>query len=191
MASRTEESPASILYIDAGVFMGMHSADEQVRIASKNLFVRCWQSGLHMTLDQVGICDAVVWLRSREVQDDYYPFMDQLHTLMRIDRVPYTVADLTAASTDGGLDDLSAHARLTLAKVRAGGARLLTWDPGLIQRPDTPAEAPEASGAEARFPGELEDLYARSLALRLSLDEVYDYGTEARRHMGAAGHATA
>jgi hypothetical protein len=110
---------------------------------------------------------------------------------MRIERVPYAVDELSAAASGGAFEGLSAHARLTLARVRAADARLLTWDPELVRRPDIPAATPDTGGAEERFPAELERLYADSLALRLSLDEVYNYGTEARRHLGAAGNAPA
>ncbi|RDD62082.1 DUF6190 family protein [Ferruginivarius sediminum] len=178
MNSPAKGAPAPAVYIDAGVFLGMNSSDEQVRIASKNLFIRRWSDGLHMTLDQVGICDAIVWLRTREVQDDYYPFMDQLHTLMRIDRVPFSAADIAAAAGDRTLDGLSPHARLMLAKVRGDDATLLSWDPALQQRFDLEVAGPDDGDPEQQFPGELEALYQRSLVLRLSLDEVYEYGTE-------------
>ena len=48
-------------YIDASVFLGMHSPNEAIRIACKNFFVRRLNRSIVMSLEQVGKCDDVIW----------------------------------------------------------------------------------------------------------------------------------
>lgn len=85
------------IFIDATVFLGMHSSDETTRRACKGFFVQRLNDRVCMSLEHVGMCDDVIWAQPRTVQDAYYPFMDVLHTDMKIDRRGYTRGDLALA----------------------------------------------------------------------------------------------
>ncbi|MEU3747154.1 MULTISPECIES: DUF6190 family protein [Streptomyces] len=158
-------------FIDAALFLGMHSADDTVRVAAKAFFVRRLDGRVVMSLEQVGRCDDVIWGYSRELQDLYYPFMDHLHTVMDISREGYDPADVHLALSEA---DTPRHLpfvdRLLLGQVinRKGllhtvGPRSDAFD-GLSVRAvaDWPAGQPEPA-----FPEPLERLYRESLALRL------------------------
>ncbi|MEU7071249.1 DUF6190 family protein [Streptomyces narbonensis] len=158
-------------FIDAALFLGMHSADDAVRVAAKAFFVRHLDGRVVMSLEQVGRCDDVIWGYSRELQDLYYPFMDHLHTVMDISREGYDRADVRLALSDTGTPPwLPFTDRMLLGQVinRKGllhtvGGRSDAFD-GLPVRAvaDWPAGQPEPS-----FPEPLERLYRESLALRL------------------------
>ncbi len=154
-------------FIDASLFMGMHDADDQVRLACKAFFVEHLSAAVVMSLEQVGACDALVWRYSREEQDDYYPFMDALHTDMAIHRVSYAERDLATALGESTLAGLDLTDRLTLGMVLSREGELVTVNPRLLARDDLPVRPPRAAG-ETSFPAALEDLYERSLALRIA-----------------------
>jgi hypothetical protein len=160
-------------HIDASLFMGMHAEDETVRVACKNFFVEQLSGGgrIVMSLEQVGRCDAIVWRRDRAEQDDYYPFMDVLHTELAIDRIPYQEPDIKTALSTPELADLDLTDRLTVGMALARGSELVTVSPRLHDRADLPVRPPGA-GAERAFPPYLEERYQRSLVLRVSTEEV-------------------
>lgn len=159
-------------YVDASLFLGMHAEDETIRVACKNFFVaRFAGGGVAMSLEQVGRCDALVWRYERALQDAYYPFMDVLHTDMTIERVPYREQDVKTALSVPALADLELDARLTLGMVLAGGGELVTVDRRLARRRDLPVRTP-AGGPERAFPTGLEELYQRSLVLRVTREEL-------------------
>ncbi|HWL98877.1 MAG TPA: DUF6190 family protein [Nocardioidaceae bacterium] len=153
-------------FVDASLFMGMHAEDEAVRRACKNFFVERLSASVVMSLEQVGQCDALVWRYSRAEQDDYYPFMDALHTEMAIHRIGYGQADLDVALSAPELAELDFADRLTVGMVLSRDGELVTVNSRLLDRTDLPVRAPRAAG-EVRFPAHLERLYARSLALRV------------------------
>lgn len=149
--------------IDATLFMAMNSTDERIRRQGKAFFVEHLSAGAVMPLEQVGRCDDVVWGFARELQDAYYPFMDVLHTDMKIDRIGYTEEDLRLALESPRLADLPLGKRLTAAVVLNRGATLYTADPVLARRDDLPTgELPDVA---SEFPGDLETLYQQSLVL--------------------------
>jgi hypothetical protein len=155
-----------IVFVDASLFLGMHSIQESLRIACKNLFVQRLWDGVAMTLEHVGICDDVVWGFSRKVQTDYYPFMDTLHSVMPARRVTYNWDDMRRAETDSRLQDLDPVNALLLARVCNEGALLYSIQPVLLARDDLPVrQAP--TGQERKFPRVLEAAYQLSLVLRL------------------------
>lgn len=159
-------------YVDASLFMGMHAQDEAIRVACKNFFVdRFAGEGVAMSLEQVGRCDALVWRYQREQQDAYYPFMDVLHTDMTIERIGYAERDVKTALTNPVLADLELDARLTVGMVLAAGGELVTVDRRLSHRHDLPVRTPSA-GPERSFPAHLEELYQRSLVLRVAREEL-------------------
>jgi hypothetical protein len=155
-------------YIDASVFLGMHSADEKTRIACKNYFVTRLNDPVGMSLEQVGKCDDVIWQYSRKEQDAYYPFMDNLHTTMNIQRVGYNEKDIQEAITNPDLQDLSIADRLTAGMAIARGAELYSVNPRLVS--NDYVRSPEA-GKELSFPQALEELYQQSLEVRICTQE--------------------
>lgn len=153
-------------YIDATVFMGMHSADEKIRIACKNFFVERMQKTIWMSLENVGKCDDIVWHFDRETQDAYYPFMDRLHTVMDIQRIPYD-----AKTVDGRMayNNLDTFQQLTLAQAQDG--KLFTFDAALFGLNLDTMSSPNITDEEKKFPGDLEKFYQESLKLRVGVAE--------------------
>jgi hypothetical protein len=158
-------------FIDASLFLGMHSPDEAIRIACKNFFIERVRGVVVMSLEQVGKCDAIVWQHERALQDAYYPFMDNLHTIMRIERTGYSEADVRLAITAPHLQALSMTERLMIAMVLNRKGTLYTVDDALLRQTGLPIQAPKG-GPEIEFSGDLEQLYKQSLALRLPWGEV-------------------
>lgn len=160
------------LFVDASLFLGMHAQDETLRIKSKNFFVRQLDAQPGMSLEQVGLCDDVIWRHPRAEQDAYYPFMDCLHTHMQMPRPAVTEADVATALEHPELKSFAMPERLLLGKVCAERAQLVTLRPLLLQAAGRlPVSTPE-DGAELSFPADLEALYQVSLALRLTAAEL-------------------
>ncbi|MCJ1681499.1 DUF6190 family protein [Streptomyces sp. APSN-46.1] len=166
---------SSGVFIDATVFMGMHSDDQAIRRACKRFFAgRLTGGGVTMSWEQVGRCDDLVWGYSREVQDAYYPFMDVLHTEMTIVRTGYTEEDAGRAFTLPELAGLPSHERLVLGQVISHSGLLYTASPRLTRltgRDGLPVAAvPAARDGEGEdtFPEHLEKLYQDSLVLTVA-----------------------
>lgn len=153
--------------VDASLFLGMHSEDESMREACKGFFAARITGSVVMSWEQVGRCDDLVWSYPRGVQDAYYPFMDVLHTDMEIRRSGYDDEDLRAASAVAGLGGLPAHERLLLGLVLRRGGVLYTVSPRLRERRDLPVNVVAPPAVTAAFPDHLEELYQRSLVLRV------------------------
>jgi|SRR3989338_1530380 len=151
-------------YLDASVFLGVHSKEERIRVVCKNYFVKRLNDKVGMSLEQVGKCDDAIWKLSREQQDAYYPFMDHLHTIMDIQRVPYTVRDIQEAVANPQLQELEISDRLTLGMALARRTQLYSVNPRLAGRDSVCV--PQA-GDELTFPEELERLYQQSLEVRI------------------------
>jgi hypothetical protein len=158
-------------YVDATLFLGMNCAEENVRIACKSYFAARLADRVVMSLEQVGRCDDLVWGFPREVQDAYYPFMDNLHTMMSIDRIGYDDTDLRSAPAAEPPGGLPTHERLLLGMVLNRGGTLRSVSSRLLDRPGLPVRAPE-EGPELAFPEPLERLYQQSLRLRLPVNEL-------------------
>ncbi|MEU2119006.1 DUF6190 family protein [Streptomyces sp. NPDC016459] len=163
-----------VVFVDATLFMGMHSKDDAVRLAAKAFFAGRLAAGdaggVVMSWEQVGRCDDLVWGYERGVQDEYYPFMDVLHTDLAIERAGYTEDDIRRACTTPAFDGLPTHERLLLAQVVGRGGVLHTASPRLTGKADLPVvpivpDGSHGTVAEASFPPYLEDLYQRSLVL--------------------------
>lgn len=160
------------VFVDASLFMSMHSTDDEVRVACKNFFVANLASNLMMSLEQVGLCDDIVWGFTREIQDAYYPFMDNLHTDLKIDRVGYNQADIEVAVDPrqfAGLD-LRIGDRLLLSMVHNRSGVLSSVNPRIAMAGGLPIQVPQGRAAEMRFPDRLEQLYQCSLALRVTAE---------------------
>jgi Family of unknown function (DUF6190) len=164
-------SAAASDFFDASVFLGMNSDDEDLRTTSKNFFVTRFDRVVLTSLDQVGACDDVIWRYARDLQDVYYPFMDVLHSVMRIDRQPFAEADLIRAVYDRRLHRLAVGERLLIGKVVQTGGRLYSLRRHLIEQRDLPVQMPEP-GPELRFPDHLETLYHASLRVRIPANEL-------------------
>src|SRR3989338_173100 len=176
-----------IEFIDASVFLGMHSNDEQVRVTCKNYFVQRLNEEIGMSLEQVGKCDDIIWQLPRERQDAYYPFMDNLHSMMKIDRTPYNEGDVKEATFNQRLYGLDFSDRLTIGMVLARRGVLYTVNPQLVSfKPSMPLDRlgrevavdtkwfdisdlvrSIQEGKELTLPTELERLYQQSLAVRI------------------------
>lgn len=157
-------------FVDGSVFLGMHSRDERIRAACKAFFVERLGAPVVMSLEQVGRCDDIVWRRDRGIQDAYYPFMDNLHTEMAIDRRPYDVDDVRIGLDAPELAGLPVHERLLVGMALRRNGTVYTVSPRLAGRQELPvAEPPPAGGA--RFPDRLEQLYEESLVLRVTPEE--------------------
>ncbi|MGW1073365.1 DUF6190 family protein [Streptomyces sp. NPDC002537] len=159
---------AAETYLDASLFMGMHSTDPSVRAACTAFFVSHLDRPVVMTYEEVGRCDDFVWHLPREVQDAYYPFMDVLHSLMPISRRAYSETDLAAAvRPSAGAAGLRTRDRLLLASVLGTGGRLVTVNPRLtaLTGLGPSVREPEPAAERGVFPAELDQLYERSLVL--------------------------
>lgn len=159
-------------FVDASSFLGMNSVDEDERLACARFFAARLDGSLGISAEQVGVCDDTVWGFGRHEQDRYYPFMDNLHTELRFDRLAYTEADLVAA-LDGDQRGLSITERLTLAMVISRDATLYTLNPRLLALADAPVRHPATDATHDRaFPPWLDQLYQDSLVLRVAPAEV-------------------
>ncbi|MFJ2739936.1 DUF6190 family protein [Streptomyces sp. NPDC087440] len=161
------------VYVDASLFMGMHSKDPDVRTACARFFAEHLRTPVLMTYEEVGRCDDVVWGRGREEQDAYYPFMDVLHSLMPIRRRAYTAQDReTLALLPSVASDLAPREQMLLASVRATGGELVTVNPRLLALAahGLPVRAPRTETGPVHFDdaqGVLDALYETSLALEV------------------------
>ena len=118
------------LFIDASLFMGMHSADEETRRQSVWLMSTYFSAPVHMNLEQVGLCDEYVWQYERSVQDAYYPFMDVLHSEMDVKRIGYCDGDLDYIYRDYRFENstLTLQQKLLMAQVVNHHGLLYTHD---------------------------------------------------------------
>jgi hypothetical protein len=150
--------------VDATVFLGMHHKDEVIRQRSLGFFRSHYSDHVWMNYEQVGVCDAVIWRQDRAVQDQYYPFMDRLHSEMQIVRGGYRVEELDLALGHPELKSLRPEQALLAAQALARATVLVTHDPDLRAVPCMRPrlwDFPPAP-ASAQFPAELQALYERS-----------------------------
>lgn len=158
-------------FIDATIFLGLHHEDNEIRIKCKNFFIERLDSTIIMSLDNVGKCDDVVWKFDRETQDAYYPFMDRIHTVMDINRIPYDENDIKSMSNFKN-SDLSTFQKLTLAKTEAKQGVLYTIDQKILSLNNDLVKEPPNNPEELSFPEDLEKHYNHSLALRVTQSEI-------------------
>lgn len=161
-------------YADAALFLGMNSADDRLRRACKAFFADRLHGRVVMSQEQVGRCDDTIWRFDRALQDAYYPFMDNLHTVMDIARPPYDEDDVRRGLDGEPPRTLPVHERLLLGMVLNRHGRLHSASARLLEhgaRGGLPVAAPApVSGPEPVFPEPLEKLYQQSLALRIPVD---------------------
>ncbi|MBA3486422.1 MAG: hypothetical protein H0T88_04400 [Lysobacter sp.] len=153
------------LFIDASVFLGMHHRDEMTRNSSLSFFQSHFKSHrVRMNYEQIGICDAVIWQQSREAQDIYYPFMDLLHSEMKIHRVGYTFNEIKWWVEQPALCELLPEQALLVAQVVLQGGCLMTHDPILRKLPVLTSRLWDVNHSylASSFPPELQALYEAS-----------------------------
>lgn len=170
MAEITKTS--KLEFADHSLFLGMHDSNEKIRIHCKNYFVDKLEreESPTMSLEQVGKCDDVIWGYKRGEQDVYYPFMDNLHTILKILRVPYNQKDVETAFNDPRLKNLETTDKLTLGMVIAREGVLYTTRRSLVSLSGLPVLFPEL-GLERNFPDYLEKMYRTSLELKTCTQE--------------------
>lgn len=157
-------------FIDVSVFLGMHSTDENIRINCKNFFVRRLSKEIYMSFETVGKCDDVVWSYSRLHQDLYYPFMDRLHTIMNIQRIPYSLEAVNLISLDKSLQNHNLGLNLALSKTHRGVYYTLNQE--LISSSIDNIKAIPDEEIELMFPDDLEKYYRESLILEINLSNL-------------------
>lgn len=153
-------------FVDATVFLGMHHCDEQLRRRSLAFFRGHYARRAWMNLEQIGICDAVIWRQRREVQDLYYPFMDRLHSDMQIVREGYRRCELEIALGHPDLRGLRPEQALLAAQALDRDGVLVTHDAALHRLPCLRSHLSdfESPHPDAAFPAALQALYETSRA---------------------------
>lgn len=152
--------------IHSSLFLGMHSTNEKTRVSCKNYFVERLSAQVSMSLEHIGGCDHVIWLYPRELQDAYYPFMDNLHTMIDMSRLPYSEDVIRLALEDSQIPVLSMYDQLLVALAKSQKATIYTVNKELLNQGTFPVCSPEFS-EEKSFPNFLESLYRISLQLRI------------------------
>jgi hypothetical protein len=158
-------------FFDASVFLGMNSDNDSARIACKNFFASRLQGRVYTSFEQVGACDDVIWRYTRYQQDIYYPFMDLLHSIARIERQPCTNDELARVADPSWGNDLEASDRLLISKVAQSNGCLYSLRSRFRSRDEVAVITPSAT-QELAFPDPLESLYRASLNLRLRHSEL-------------------
>ncbi len=153
-------------FVDASMFLGMNNKDEKIRIACKNYFVEKLKNGtmVFMSLEQVGICDKFIWSLPREKQDEYYPFMDNLHTEVKFKRIAYSERDILQGEWNSRLNFTE---KLTLGMVSSKRGILYTVNRRLLGLSLPFVKSLKKQNKELYFPKNLEKLYRKSLFVRL------------------------
>ncbi|CAM3620108.1 hypothetical protein EI168_03950 [Halomonas sp. FME1] len=161
--------------IDASVFLGMHHESLEVREKCVEIIVRNFDGGLEINLEQIGLCDNVIWQRSREEQNAYYPFMSYLHTVMEFKRIPYADEAYQLAAIDYRLKHLPMKKAILACHVLAGERGLYTLDDDLKDMDllsDYIMPIISSSETEYFFSEPLNLFYKKSLMLKLKSEEI-------------------
>lgn len=157
-------------FIDSSVFLGMHSTDEGIRITCKNFFVKRINSQIFMSFETIGECDDIIWSFSRIYQDSYYPFMDRLHTIMKIKRIPFSLSEVRLLIKDETLK--SKKEGLNLAQSIVNKGFYYTFDTKLLSSSIKNIKKLPFENRELPFTKDLENFYQSSLLLRINLESV-------------------
>ncbi|MHC8305811.1 DUF6190 family protein [Pseudomonas sp. PB3P13] len=164
--------------IDATVFMGMHHADQGIREQSLGFFNAFYSRRVLMSFGQIGICDAIIWKKSRQLQDVYYPFMDVLHTDMNIQRRGYCNKVLKRACLESDWAHLSVEKRLLAAQVVEHQHPFFTHDSALREldtlKPFLQTFPSSKTGSV--FPESLQSLYEQSCAMSIEQKDFQHVG---------------
>ncbi|MHC8407624.1 MULTISPECIES: DUF6190 family protein [unclassified Pseudomonas] len=164
--------------IDATVFMGMHHADPGIRETSLAFFNAFYSRQILMSFGQIGMCDAIIWKKSRQLQDVYYPFMDVLHTDMDIQRQGYCSKVLKRACLQTNWAHLSVEKKLLAAQVVEHQQPLFTHDSALRELEALqPFLQPFPSLINGPvFPEKLQSLYEQSREMSIEQEDFQHVG---------------
>ncbi|CAN1598391.1 DUF6190 family protein [Pseudomonas sp. B21-028] len=169
---------APIAVIDATVFMGMHHSDPEVRAKSLGFFGAFYSRQVMMSFGQIGICDAIIWKKSRHLQDVYYPFMDVLHTDMDIQRQGYCNKVLKRACLEPDWAHLSVEKRLLVAHVVEHQQPFYTHDDSLCElgllKPFL--KTFPSTTSPSVFPEKLQRLYEQSMEMSIAKEDFQHVG---------------
>lgn len=164
--------------IDATVFMGMHHVNPGIREKSLGFFNAFYSGQVQMSFGQIGICDAIIWKKSRQLQDVYYPFMDVLHTDMNIQRQGYCSKVLKRACLQTDWAHLSVEKKLLAAQVVEHQQPLFTHDSALREldalKPYLQTFPSSVTGRV--FPGTLQNLYEQSREMLIQQEDFQHVG---------------
>ncbi len=155
-------------FIDTSVFLGMHSEDEKTRIKCKNFFVRRFNKEIYMSFETVGECDDIIWSFPRVHQDLYYPFMDRLHTIMNIIRIPFGLVEVNLVSKDKSLQEHKVALNLALSKINNGVYYSLNQELASSTL-DNIKNIPDEE-IELMFSNDLEKYYKNSLIIKINTE---------------------
>lgn len=154
-----------IQFIHSSLFLGMHSTNEKTRVSCKNYFVDRLSAKVTMSFEHIGGCDHIIWLYPRDVQDAYYPFMDNLHTIMDMNRLSYS-KDVVRLALEDSQKNLSMYDKLLVALAKSQKGKIYTVNKELLNQKSVPVCSPDFSD-EKSFPNSLESLYQTSLQLKI------------------------
>jgi len=161
------------IFIDASAFMCMHCNDKKIANHTVGFFSNKFDHTLYMSLEQVGICDDIVWSYSRDIQDAYYPFMDRLHSEMNVIRTSYTRDDVQLALADPTLEGIRFCHALVLAQVINHHGHLYTGNSLLLNNPKLNSIVSPVHEAEpSTFNEVMQDFYERSSVLTVHNDMI-------------------
>lgn len=156
--------------IDASIFLGMNSNDENIRISCKNFFIENINAEILMNFEQVGLCDHVIWSFPFELQCVYYPFMDLFHSTMPIKRLPYTNHTFAGISD---IHNLSLTDKLNIAFAKEHNAIICSLNEDVLENSN--ARALVILQNERSFLKNLEHSYQESLQLSINMDSVLQH----------------
>ncbi|MGI8467014.1 MAG: DUF6190 family protein [Pyrinomonadaceae bacterium] len=156
--------------IDASVFLGMNSNNENIRVSCKNFFIKNLNAEIFMNFEQVGLCDDVIWSFPFELQTAYYPFMDLFHSIMPIKRLPYTTHTLSGISNDSSLPLIE---KLNVVFAREHNAVIYSLKMVILDQHDI-KKTPVLQN-ERIFCKSLEIYYQESLQLVIDMDSIFHY----------------
>lgn len=161
------------IFIDASAFMCMHCSDTEKSNQAAGFFSRNFNDTLYISLEQVGMCDDIVWSYSHDIQSAYYPFMDRLHSEMNIIRVPYSRDDAKLALTNSAFGGLHFPLSLVLAQVTNHQGHLYTANDPLLNNPRLSSiVSPVCEVGSSTFDEVMQTFYERSSVLTIHDDVV-------------------
>jgi hypothetical protein len=161
------------IFIDSSLFLGMNSVIENVRQVSAGFIAAHFGQTIYMSLEQVGYCDDIIWRFPRALQDQYYPFMDRLHTEMEIKRIPYTFNDINGVLAHKELRSLALPRALIAAQVLNHDGMLYTHDNELLSLEVLVSNIGrfDADG-EVEFDPPLNNYYEMSQVVKIDLERL-------------------
>ncbi len=156
------------IFIDASAFLSMHSSNKVQSQNAASFFAALFYHKIYMSLEQVGLCDDIIWAFPRKQQDEYYPFMDRLHSDMKIVRIPYDFQDVERAQQDETLGVFSPMQAMVLSQVMNHHGCLYSANEELLNNKAIKnIVRPLPDSIDQTFNAPLQNYYEKSLMLTL------------------------